>query len=264
MLQTMYALDATLQELAFVVGPALVAALTAALGPGLALMVAGGLGAAGLIIFSTHPAAAGERRVEQAPRIRITTNRRLVTLLVAGGLLVSALSACDVGIVAVAGGRAHAGTAGVLFALWSAGSMVGGLTWGSRVSVRTPLVLLMSLATLHVASLAAAPGPVALGLLLVVGGTTVAPALAGLYGRVGAAAPGAATEAFGWLSSAFVAGGAIGSAASGAVLTLAGPHVSFVLAGGLALLATVAAWRADLAGPRAAAAGTIVTESRDV
>jgi predicted MFS family arabinose efflux permease len=262
-LQTMYALDATLQELAFVTGPALVAAVTAAVGPGPALMLAGCLGAGGLIVFSAHPASAHAQRVEQKARIRITRNPRLVTLLVAGALLVGGLSACDVGIVAVAGGRGHAGTAGLLFALWSAGSMLGGLTWGSRVSERTPLALLMTLAALHVASLAAAPGPVVLGVLLVLGGTTIAPALGGLYGRVGAAAPGAPTEAFGWLSSAFVAGGAIGTAASGAVLTLAGPHVSFALAGGLAGLAAVAGWRADVVGADAGVQSTIVPEPGD-
>jgi predicted MFS family arabinose efflux permease len=262
-LQTMYSLDATMQELAFVTGPALVAAVTAAVGPGAALMLAGCLGATGLIIFSAHPAAADKRRIEQTAPIRITRNEQLVSLLVAGALLVGALSACDVGIVAVAGGRGHAGTAGVLFALWSAGSMIGGLIWGSRVSERTPLALLLTLTAVHVASLATAPGPVVLGLLLAIGGTTIAPALGGLYGRVGAAAPGAPTEAFGWLSSAFVAGGAIGTAASGAVLTLAGPHVSFGLAGGLAFLASVAGWRADRVRSHAPIQGAIVTEPGD-
>ncbi|HET9077081.1 MAG TPA: MFS transporter [Acidimicrobiales bacterium] len=245
-LRTMYALDATFQELAFVAGPALVAGVTAGAGPGAALLLAGGLGAAGLIAFSAHPAAAGERRREAGARLAMRSEPRLVMLLVAGLLLVCGLSACDVAVVATVGGRSHAGTAGLLYALWSAGSMIGGLIWGGRVRATTPLAPLVALAAVHLASLAAAPGPVVLAVLLFVGGASIAPALGGLYGHVGSAVPSeVATEAFGWLSSAFVAGGALGNAASGAVLTWAGPHASFGLAGGAGALAIVAALVAD-------------------
>jgi len=75
-----------------------------------------------------------------------------------------------------------------------------------------------------------------LGLLLFAGGATIAPTFGALYGLAAARShPGRQTEAFGWLSSGFQAGGALGAISGGAIIDAAGYRVAYGAAAGVVL-----------------------------
>ena len=118
--------------------------------------------------------------------------------------------------------RGLAGPVGLLLALWALGSVVGGLWFGARVlSISLPRQyrLLLLGVTIGLAPLAWISSPWALGVLLFLGGTAIAPTLTVQNTLVGSMAPEhATTEAFTWLSTITVGASAIGAAVGGALI----------------------------------------------
>jgi predicted MFS family arabinose efflux permease len=82
-----------------------------------------------------------------------------------------------------------------------------------------------------VAAAAAAPARVGLGVILFVGGMTIAPALGRLYTRVAVVVPeGATIEAFAWIGVGFLAGSSLGSSLGGLTIDALGARTTFLLA----------------------------------
>jgi len=228
----MYSLEATVQELVFIVGPALSGAVAAVASPSAAVLAAGVVAVAGVVSFAATP---GLDRIAGGPRqpTRLDRLRPLLPLFVAGFLLICGLSWVEVGVVGAAGSAGRTEAAGALLAVWSAGSLVGGLVGGARPARRGParrlLLLLAGTAVAH-AMLAAASGLLPLAGLLVLAGALVAPALGGIYTLVGQAAPpGAVTQTFAGLAVALLGGAATGSALAGLVVQEHGVAPAFLL-----------------------------------
>ncbi|HEV7655800.1 MAG TPA: MFS transporter [Mycobacteriales bacterium] len=229
---SMYSLEATVQELIFIVGPSLAGAAAAVASPSAAVLLAGVLAVVGAVSFAATP---GLERIgsSERPPVRPGALVPLVPLFAAGFLLLCGLSWVEVGVVGAAGTAGDTAATGALFAVWSAGSLVGGLLGGARPARRGPgrrlLLLLAAVAGGH-ALLAVYPGLVALGALLVLAGGLVAPALAGIYTLVGEVAPaGAVAQTFAGLAVAFLGGSATGSALAGLVVQAHGPGTAFLL-----------------------------------
>jgi predicted MFS family arabinose efflux permease len=135
----------------------------------------------------------------------------------------------------------------VLLALWSVGSMAGGL-WYGATAWRSPLAsryrLLLVLAVACTAPLIAArsiPAGIVCSLLA---GLTIAPAFSCQYALVGrAVTPGSETEAFTWVAAALIGGLAAGSAIGGAVIGPLGVSGPFLIASGATMLAAALAVR---------------------
>ena len=134
-LDTAFALDALLLELAFISGLLLAAGIATAISPqvafltGVALQAAGGLGMAASPYsrrWRPEPHEPGTRRAGAlgTPGIRV-----LVLVL---ALTAVALGVLEIGIAAFAEEHATRDDAGWLFALWSLGSLAGGLWYGAR------------------------------------------------------------------------------------------------------------------------------------
>ncbi|SNS63632.1 Predicted arabinose efflux permease, MFS family [Geodermatophilus pulveris] len=222
---TAFALDATATELVFVAGPTLVAALTVLAGPAWAVGVAGALAVAGALGVATSaamrrwvPVPAGQRT---SPFATVLTPG-LPRVLLSGGALMLGFGALEVAIPAFADAAGSPGMSGVLLALWSLGSVAGGLWFGARVvSVSLPRQyrwLLLGV-TIGLAPLTAASSPWVLGALLFLGGTAIAPTLTVQNSLVGAIAPAhATTEAFTWLSTMATGASAVGAALGGALI----------------------------------------------
>ena len=250
----MYSLEATVQELVFIVGPALAGAVAALASPSAAVLAAGLVAVAGVISFAVTPGldrVAGGRREP----IRLDRLRPLVPLVLAGFLLICGLSWVEVGVVGAAGSAGRTEAAGALLAVWSAGSLVGGLVGGARPARHGParrlLLLLAGAAAAH-ALLATASGLLPLAGLLVLAGALVAPALGGIYTLVEQAAPpGAVTQTFAGLAVALLGGAAAGSALAGLVVQAHGPAAAFLVGGVPPALAAVVV--AVTIGRRAAA-----------
>jgi predicted MFS family arabinose efflux permease len=156
------------------------------------------------------------------------------------------LGAVEVGLPSIA---LHAGqrwASGLLLALWSIGSMVGGLWYGSR-AWRSPLHtrygMLLLLGVAFTAPLIAVRSVPTAVFCSVLAGLAIAPAFSCQYTLVGQAVEsGSETEAFTWVTAALVGGLAAGSALGGALIARAGVGAAIVLAcAATALSAAVAA-----------------------
>jgi hypothetical protein len=252
-----YALESVAQELVWIAGPLLVALVIALGSPALAVLVLGAESVIGTALFVRSPLAAdGARPPLRSARGAALASRELRGLLVPVALMGTALGATEVGLPALALHAGSRASSGVLLALWSIGSMAGGLWFGSRqwraslparygtlllaaVVCTAPLMLARSLPAAMVSSLLA--------------GVTIAPVFSCQYALVGqAVTEGTETEAFTWVSAALVGGLSAGSAAGGALVASAGLRAPFVLAcaatgaaGLLALVSWLAAARRD-------------------
>jgi MFS family permease len=157
------------------------------------------------------------------------------------------LGADEVAVTAAAKALHSTTVAAPLFAVWGAGSFIGGLLvtrlGGGARSAAGLALLLGALTAGHLALIPAAGSGVALGAVLLLAGAAIAPTEATVYAMVDHAAPaGTMTEAFAWLATAMAVGGALGAASAGIVADRAGPAAAFALAGGagaLAVLTTV-------------------------
>ena len=246
---TVYALEATLQEGIFIAGPALVALLAGVFGAGAALAGTGVAGLVGVGLFVAHPGANLPTepltgRAGGAWRIR-----ELRILVVATSVLLVAVGIVDLSVVAFAShGRPAGAAGGALLAVWSVGSMIGGLIFGARPSMAgSSTAVAVAVAGAGFGLLALAPGTVGLALLLLLTGPTIAPAIARVYADVSSAAPAdVATEAFTWLASGALAGSAAGNALGGAIIASVGARPAFLCAAATAVASAVlvsAPWR---------------------
>jgi MFS family permease len=250
-------LDASMQELAFMLGPLLLVTVASLLGAAGALIVTGLMLGATSVVVAVLPetqrlggADPGAADVPRGLRSGPLTSPGVRTLLAIALLMGIAFGATEIGVITVADHLGESDMAGVLFAMWGVGSFGGGLAWArhavSRDHVNAILVLLLVLGVTS-AALAVMPGVWSLGLGLVVAGAAVAPLFGVLYAAMSQVAPEASiTEAFTWETSAITGGIAIGSAVAGAMAAGVSPQSTFLL-GGAAFLAGAIAVRTQRA-----------------
>jgi MFS family permease len=235
--QTIYGLEATAQELIYIAGPATVALVAGIAGARTALVTSGLVGLVGAVAYVSAPPFA------RAAEARPTTRRRwpspaVLRYALVGVCLTTGFNMTDISTVNFVSGRHASAAAGIVLAVWSLGSLLGGLRFGAgagRVTDRT-LMATAAVAAAGTALAAAAPDAVGLAALLFLAGAAVAPTLARLYTRMGTAAgETSTTEAFGWLAVGFLAGSSSGSAIGGALVASLGSRWTFVLAGAAVL-----------------------------
>ena len=241
---TAYALDATTTELVFVAGPTAVATLTVLADPAWAVVAAGVLAVGGALGI----AMSGAMRAwvpAGGPRTGLLTTvlaPGMPRVLLSGSALMLGFGALEVAVPAFADAAGSPGLSGVLLAVWSLGSVAGGLWFGARVvSVSLPRQYRWGLlgVTIGLVPLAAVESPWVLGALLFLGGTAIAPTLTVQSSLVGSIAPArATTEAFTWLSTIAFGASAVGAAVGGALIEgSAGVSGSLTLAAAGAALA---------------------------
>src|SRR4051812_9521793 len=250
--QAAYALDSTLIELIFITGPLLTAALTALFSPTAALVVSPVAAIGGTAVFTALPAARGlvphpDAHASGPLGALVSPGvRTLVFISVPVGVGIGILEVGIPGFCRIEGVPA---AAGVLLAVWSLGSGIGGVAYGllprragpgrTHLLFAAPLPLMflplpapplgLPLALLP---LAAAPSVLAMALPVIPVGCMIAPLLATRNELVARVAPeNARTEAYTWPTTAFVAGIAIGAALAGILLEGPGWRTAFVVAG---------------------------------
>jgi MFS family permease len=250
LLQAAYALDSTLIELIFISGPLLTALLTAVASPAAALIVSPIAAIAGTTIFTALPATRALK-----PHPHAGSGGRLGALASAGVrtiVLVSlpagtAIGICEVGVPGFARHVGAPAAAGVLLAIWSVGSGIGGLVYGlvpRRSGLRRTHMTVAALLPLTILPVAAATSVATMALLVIPAGCTIAPLFATRNELVARVAPaGVRTEAYTWPTTAFVGGIAIGNAVAGLIVEGPGWRAAFLLAaaiGAVGFLLTVA------------------------
>ena len=236
--ETAYALEAVIQEVLWITGPLFVALVIAVSSPDVAVALLGAVCLGGTLLFLRSPllrpgTADADTGADRRKRRSALASPELRALLGPVALTGTGLGAIEVGLPSLA---LHAGSrpaSGLLLAMWSVGSMAGGLWYGAR-EWRSPLArryrTLLVLAVLCTAPLIAARSIAAGVVCSLLAGVTIAPVFSCQYALVGrSVSPGSETEAFTWISAALIGGLAAGSALGGVVIALGGVSAPFVV-----------------------------------
>ncbi|HLH15322.1 MAG TPA: MFS transporter [Solirubrobacteraceae bacterium] len=249
-LQSAYALDATSQEVIWTLGPLLVAGAAGLASPTWALLACAAITLAGTLFFAGSRISSGWRADASArASASALCSRGLLALLGTVAFAGVVIGAVEVGLTAFAAEHGSRWSAGPLLALFSLGSMAGGLAYAARGWRLAPgaryraLLAAMALAVVPLILVRSLPGAFALSLLA---GLALAPMLTAQFALVGALAPaGTTTEAFTWQRAATIGGMAAGSALGGSAIAAHGTHGAFALGcAGVALACALATlWR---------------------
>ena len=231
--ETAYALDSVVQEVVWVTGPLIVALVVGFTSPEVAVLLVAAVCVVGTTLFVRSPLARGSgTRSAHEARVSALADHELRAMLIPIALTGVGLGAIEVGLPSLA---LHAGSrpaSGLLLAVWSLGSLAGGLwygarAWSSSLSRRYRLLLVAAIAFTAPLIIARTVPEGIIGSLLA--GLMIAPVFSCQYAMIARAAPsGAETEAFTWVSAALVAGLAIGSAIGGGLIGVAGVSAPFV------------------------------------
>ncbi|WP_098022090.1 MFS transporter, partial [Streptomyces sp. wa1071] len=229
-LHTAYSLESVVDELTFVVGPALSVALCTALFPEAGPLVAGVLLVLGVLMFvpqkRTEPPVA--RPTDGHPptgsAIRSGALRLLALTLVAGGAIVGTVDVVSVSFAEQQGSPAGAG---IVLSVYAAGSAVAGLVFGA-LRLRMPLPRLLVLGTAGTAlttlPLLLVGDLVTLSAAVFLPGLFFAPTMIVVMGLVERTVPPAVlTEGMTWAITGLSVGVASGAAVSGAIVDRFGP-----------------------------------------
>lgn len=257
-----FALEAVLVEVSFVLGPLAVAVGQALGGPRLALIGAAGFGGLGALLLARNPMSRawkphGERSTDRLGPLRSAMVRRLLLATLCVGV---GFGAVDVAVPAFAEQHHSLGASGVLLALWSLGSMLGGLVYGG-INPRRPAIEQYRLLLIGVAVASALPllawSIPGLGLLLLLFGLAIAPFFITNSHLIADYAPaGTTTEAFAWMATAIFGGAAVGNAVAGGLVSATGsPRGAFGVAAVMGFAAFVSSL---LTSSRQAAGSTTV------
>ncbi|MFD5436759.1 MFS transporter [Kitasatospora sp. NPDC127067] len=265
--------EQALDELCFMAGPVLAMLLCTTLAPEAGLITAGTLGATGALLFAAQrrtepplPPAPAQGREPAGPRhgspLRVPGLRVLVLTFLATGTV---FGATEITTVAYADALGHKASAGLLLALFAAGSCVAGLLFGLLTPRRAPgtrfLLGATAMASVLLLPLAAGLGGAGLGLLgtaLFAAGTATAPTMVTGMTLVQELLPQRQfNEGMAMAVSGIVVGISAGAALAGTVAERAAPGTGYLLpaaAAGLALLIALAGRRHLTARGAAAAA----------
>jgi MFS family permease len=245
-LQTAFALESILDEVAFVLGPPLVTVLATGLHPTAGLAVALTITVIGGAIFTRLRASEPEpSRVTGRGEGSVVRHRGVLVVVLCIFALAMVFGAVDVATVAFADEHGTRASAGFALATFSAGSMVAGLVAGVR---RWRLTLAERLwrgcAALAVA-LVSLPLVDSVGVLSIaafIAGLTIAPTLIAGFSLAEHLVPATQlSEAFAVLGTAVSVGLALGSAVSGQLVDSVGASAAYLLAPISALIAALIA-----------------------
>jgi MFS family permease len=257
-----YTLDAVSQEVIWVLGPLLVALAVTLASAAAALLLGAMITTLGSILFALAPSARRwrGRQIELGRSAGALSSSRLRSVLACAAALGTTIGAVEVGMPALAVRLGSHELAGVLLALWSAGSMAGGVLYGTRhwkLTIGARHTRLLAAGVILIAPMLLVDSPAVGMLVSVLAGLALAPIFSCQYALIGALAPaGAAAEAFTWQTAALVGGIAAGSALGGALIQLGGARLAFVLAcAGVAFACALAVAGARRPGEQPAIAG---------
>ncbi len=235
-LTPLFSLDASAQEVIWIVGPVLTTFVAIQISPVLAIVLALVFMVGGGIWFVASPEV-GQVRIPRARRKVGAVLARPPVLLatVTGFLLVGGAAAVEAGVVATFGeGGAESG---IVLAFFALGSLVGGLAFGHRPIGPWALAVRIFGVFVGIALAALFLDFWWLAITLALAGLGIAPALAVMFTIVSASVKFSETaEAYGWVGTGQLIGAALGSAAAGFMIDAFDAHGAFWVAAVLTLL----------------------------
>jgi len=236
-LTPLFSLDASLQEIIWILAPVLITFVSTQVGtvPGLVVVMLILVGGGAWFVLS--PEVARVRIPRSRRRFGAVLARPAVLLAtIVGFLLVGACAAVEAGVVASFG---HGGLeAGLVLAVFSVGSLAGGLLSGSIPIGRWATARRFAIVTIGLALTMVSLDVWWIGGSLFLAGIGIAPAFAVLFAMTSASVKFSDTaEAFGWVGTGQLIGAAAGSAVAGFLIDGVGAPgayasaVAFALAG---------------------------------
>ncbi|WP_327293325.1 MFS transporter [Streptomyces sp. NBC_01198] len=275
LMQTAAAFESVTDEFTFVIGPVLATALCTGVHPAAGLIAEAALTLAGGSLFAVqrktapvpHRMGAGSAR-RSASALSIPGVRALVIAFLGIGAVFGGM---QVSITAFTKEAGHPGLSGVVYGIFAAANMLAGVVYGAVTWRRSPRLRLLAAYT----ALALACGPLwavqalpVLGVLGLVVGLCIAPALITGYTLVDALVPSSArTEAFTWLTGAVALGQAAAVTVAGLLADRAGAHAGFTvpLTGTVVALVMLVGLRRHLVpGQRGVVASGVIGHRRGV
>lgn len=246
-IDTAYALESAVDEVVFMTGPILVTVLATAWHPVAGLGTAILAGTGGTLYFagqrSTAPVPQPRVRGTRPPRLRLAVMGPVCLVGLALGTL---FGAAEVSTVAFASERGLAGYAGLLLALWAAGSLIAGVITGMvtwRIGPATRLRQGSVAMFVAMIPLSLIGSMWVMGAWLFVAGFAIAPTLVASLSLVEKAVPQSRlTEGMAIVETALVAGVAPGAAVAGQIIDSHGASTAYLVSLGAGLVAAVAAF----------------------
>lgn len=246
--RTAYSMDSVSTELSYMVGPAAAVLIATQFSTRTAMYaMAVAIVAVGVALLVVNPAVRSEEERaadtgERVPR-RVWLGPRMIAALVIAAGAVFILAGTEVAIVADLRSSDQLGYTGVVVAVWSAVSAVGGIVYGAlrRSPGQVTLMAWLGLLTVPIGVLSGQWWLLALS--LIPAAALCAPTIAATGEEVAKLAPPSARgEATGMQSSAFTLGAAVGAPVVGFVVDHSSPTWGFAVAGlGGVVVAAVAA-----------------------
>ncbi len=252
-LTPLFSLDASAQEIIWVVGPVITTFVATQVSTQSAIILAGAFLVGGGIWFISSPEL-GWVRIPRSKRSFGTVLKRPPVLLatITGFLLVGACAAVEAGVVATFG---HGGPeAGLVLAIFSVGSLAGGLALGHVPIGPWALARRMFIVFVGMAVAMIWLDFWWLSFALLIAGIGIAPALAVIFAVVSSSVKFSDTaEAYGWVGTGQLIGAAIGSAIAGFLIDSNGAVGAFWAAAGFAFVGVLVPtvlrrWHPDLRG----------------
>ena len=252
-LTPLFSLDASAQEIIWVVGPGVATLVATQISSVAGILLAAAFIVGGGIWFAASPELGRVRIPRSRRRLGVVLTRPAVLLsTIVGFMLIAACAAVEAGVVASFGhGSADSGW---VLAIFSVGSLVGGLALGHVPIGPWALASRMLIVTVGIAFAAISSNFWWLSVTLFVAGVGIAPALAVLFGIVSASVKFSDTaEAYGWVGTGQLIGAALGSAVAGLMIDNFGPSAAILVAAGFAALGCIIPtlgrrWHPDLRG----------------
>lgn len=248
-LDTAFALEAVNDEIVFIVGPTLVALLSAAWHPWAGLATAALFATVGTALLvaqrSTEPPLRRVERVHRSPMPWRSVAPLAVSALTLGGLL----GACEVATLAYAGEQGRPALAGVLLAIWAFGSLLAGLVVGAVTFRRSPAQRYRIGSVALVALMLPLPfvdSLLTLGFFLLLCGFAISPTLIAAITWTQTLVPeDRLNEGIAAVTTGLVAGIAPGAALVGVVIDARGASASFWVPVGIAAVGVLVGWLAQ-------------------
>lgn len=237
----LFALDANLQELIWIVGPIVSTLIAANFGTPMALYVMAGVQILGCYTFASNHEVRNAKIEASKRRLGGVLKSRVVLSNVAMGLLlVASFGGAEVGTVAVITDR---NVSGWVLAALSAGSLVGGFLFGHRAKTKYALTKFFALSTVGYSLIFFSPhDPIWVSICWFIAGLGVAPVFATLASIIAIKlSPSESVEAYGWISTGQLIGFSSAAAIAGIAVDTIDPVAAFGVAAITGLLGLIVA-----------------------
>jgi len=228
LLGRLFSLDATAQEIIWVVGPVVITLIAAQFGSLPILITIATIQATGSLWFIWNK----EVGLTKIPRTtdaygKVLKNRIVSIMTFMGLLFIGSFAGLEVGAVAMF----DEAIAGLLIAVFSIGSVLGGVFLGGRTNSKYSLSILIGVVLIGFAMILIFPAnPYWVGLSLFIAGIGVAPTLGIMALTIsGGTKPNEIAEAYGWQTTGQLVGISIGSALAGIAVDIIGPVAAFAV-----------------------------------